>query len=59
MSDSIKALHGRMAIGEPIDGDLSWCKRRLEVLEDWPDALNREQIAERGQLLEWLREYAE
>lgn len=56
---SIEALRKRMAAGEPIEGDLSWCRRRLTILDDWPEPLNRQQIAEVAQLNEWLKEYAE
>ncbi len=59
MTDSITALRNRMAAGEPIEGDLEWCKRRLSVLEDWPDQLSLEQHKEAGQLRAWLLEWAE
>jgi hypothetical protein len=57
-STDIAALRKRMAEGRPVEGDLEWCKRRLSVLNDWPDTLSREQHKEVGQLTEWLREYA-
>ena len=59
MTSSVDATRKRMALGEPVDGDLAWCRRRLEVLAEWPDALNREQLAEQKQLMAWTREYAE
>ncbi len=59
MTDTITALRQRMAAGEPIEGDLAWCKRRLEVLNDWPDPLSLEQHKESVQLRAWLLEWAE
>lgn len=56
---NITALRKRMAEGTPVEGDLSWCQRRLDVLGEWPEALTREQLAEQRQLSEWVREYAE
>jgi hypothetical protein len=58
-STDITALRNRMATGEPIEGDLEWCKRRLSVLEDWPDQLSLEQHKEVSQLRAWLLEWAE
>ncbi len=59
MTDTITALRQRMAAGEPIEGDLEWCKRRLEVLNDWPDPLSLEQWKEHKLLGQWLLEWAE
>lgn len=59
MSDSIIALRKRMANNEPVEGDLSWCKRRVGVLNDWPVALSHEQESELRQLQTWLQEEAE
>lgn len=57
MRNDITQLRWRMSNGAPIDGDLDWCKRRLQVLEEWPDDLTREQQAEMVQLRTWIKEY--
>lgn len=56
---NIPALRKRLAHGEPAEGDLSWCRLRLSVLEGWPEPLSLEQHKEAGQLREWLVEYAD
>ena len=59
MKGPIEQLRWRMANGAAIDGDLEWAKRRLEVLEEWPDDLDRNQVEETSVLRGWLLEYAE
>jgi hypothetical protein len=58
-STDIAALRKRMAEGHPVEGDLEWCKRRLSVLNDWPDPLSLEQWKEHKLLGQWLLEWAE
>jgi hypothetical protein len=53
----ITALRKRLATGEAIKGDLNWCRRRLSVLEEWPEPLSLEQHKEAGQLRTWIAEY--
>jgi hypothetical protein len=48
-----------MANGEPIEGDLAWCRRRLTVLDTWPEPLSLEQHKETVQLREWIAEWPE
>ena len=57
--NAIASLRKRLAQGEPIEGDLSWCRRRLAVLETWPEPLTLEQHKEAGQLREWIAEWPE
>ncbi len=55
----IAALRRRMALGEPVEGDVSWCRRRLKALDEWPVELTYAQTQEYEQLQSWLLEYAE
>lgn len=57
MRNDITKLRWRMTNGAPIDGDLEWCQRRIQVLEEWPEELNRSQTIELTQLRTWVKEY--
>ena len=59
MSDVITAVRKRLSHGEPVEGDLSWCRQRLRALNEWPVPLSIEQMGELRQVQEWIREYSE
>ncbi len=52
--NTVEQIRNRMAAGEPIDGDVAWCKQRLRALWDWPEPLTEAQAAEFDQLVKWL-----
>lgn len=52
--NTIEQIRKRMAAGEPIDGDVSWCKQRLRALKEWPEPLDEAQAVEVDQLVKWL-----
>jgi hypothetical protein len=56
--DPVESIRNRMRANEPIEGDVSWCKRRLIALEEWPDMLTEEQYMEKLELEDWLRTHA-
>lgn len=53
----VAAIRARLASGELMDGDLSWCRQRVNALMDWPPPISDEQEAELLQLIECLENY--
>lgn len=54
----IEKIRARLASGELMDGDLSWCKQRINALKTWPDPLTYEQQTELVKLKAYLEAYA-
>ena len=57
MKNNVEKIRQRMRDGRPLDGDLSWCRQRLNALRDWPDDLDYHQEQEALQLQQWLEEW--
>jgi hypothetical protein len=53
----VDQIRKRLETGEPTGSDLWWAKRRLQVLEEWPEELTRQQRDEMSDLRRWIREY--
>lgn len=56
--NSVEQIRKRMAAGEPIDGDLSWCQQRLKALQAWPEKLDECQESEVDTLVRWIERHA-
>lgn len=56
--NTVEQIRKRMAAGQPIDGDLSWCRQRLKALQHWPEALDTAQATEVDTLVRWIEEHA-
>lgn len=52
--NSVEQIRKRMAAGEPLDGDVAWCRQRLKALNEWPEALDFTQCVELDTLVRWI-----
>ena len=55
--NTVESIRKRMAAGTPEDGDLSWCRQRLQALQNWPDTLDEAQAVELDTLVRWIAEH--